>query len=564
MPDKKKRIIVIAAFALVTFLFVFKAFFGFDWSDEAHYFNTANRMLNGDRLFQEIQGPGMFPAVIVLPLVFLYKAIAESTEGILIFMRFCYIALTLATSVLFYCSIKKHTTFVSGLLASLIFFSFSSVVTLSYNTMMIQFTAIAILLIVPHTEVNKSTWIRYALSGFFTALAVQSYPTAVIVIPVFILYILLEKSQGFTGKKQKLTVLLCYAGGGFAVALIFLLTVLINSSLSAMMQNFGWVFVDEEHSVGGFSLFGYVARIFGLIGLPLLISYTIVLAVGIVLSFLKNKEYIKSCGNILMWLSVLTATFLVITKASLFGKSMFQYIIYLATVLIMPVMYFVKGRKWHFSIWIFLIGLVMTLSVGYASNNVVSYCIYPMIFAACGTIIYAGYILQNDEAAKKAGKVCLQSAFGILVTFMILSCFTYIYRDSYYTKLNTRLQSGPAKGIYTTAESAKKYEETVSAIDRYMPENGNVLYVKLLPFGYLHSKARPAYSRLWRTNLDSELFEKYYELNPGKLPDAIYIVNENYGVTNGRVAIGEFMQKYIDTHPHETIELDCATILLFN
>ena len=121
---------------------------------------------------------------------------------------------------------------------------------------------------------------------------------------------------------------------------------------------------------------------------------------------------------------------------------------------------------------------------------------------------------------------------------------------------------GPAAGIYTTGERAEQYEETVNAINRYMPKEGNVLYAKLLPFGYLCSDAKAATPRLWRTNLDYLMFEEYYQNNPDRLPTAIYIVNANYGITNDGIVIGEYMLNYIDSSLYNTIELDCATILM--
>ena len=63
--------------------------------------------------------------------------------------------------------------------------------------------------------------------------------------------------------------------------------------------------------------------------------------------------------------------------------------------------------------------------------------------------------------------------------------------------------------------------------------------------------------------MDYPLFKEYYENNPDKKPDAIYIANEQYGITNEGIVMGEYMKQYISSTPHNTIQLDCGTIICF-
>ena len=186
------------------------------------------------------------------------------------------------------------------------------------------------------------------------------------------------------------------------------------------------------------------------------------------------------------------------------------------------------------------------------------------------TIIYIGETIKDKRYAIFHTSKCVRNVRALftlplflLVLYTFVSSISFVYRDEKLEQLNSKMIEGPASGIYTTELRAKQYEETINAINNYMPKEGNVLYVKLLPFAYMLSNAKPANSRLWRTNLDYPLFEEYYNNNPEKIPDAIYIANKEYGITNNNIIIGEYFQKYISSTPHEIIKLNCCTILKF-
>ena len=85
----------------------------------------------------------------------------------------------------------------------------------------------------------------------------------------------------------------------------------------------------------------------------------------------------------------------------------------------------------------------------------------------------------------------------------------------------------------------------------------------------------------WRTSFNSERLEPYYEMNPGRYPDMILVLNEQFGrilvlneqfgsyMTCGDVEsdtapneneTGGYLLDYINSHDFETVEVPCGTL----
>ncbi len=251
-----------------------------------------------------------------------------------------------------------------------------------------------------------------------------------------------------------------------------------------------------------------------------------------------------------------------------FGLAPIQYELFFSVSLLFPAIWLLQNAKWDNLILLYLGGVIGSIGVNISTNNGITFYIFPYVVSAISTILYIGKTVVSVKR-KKDYLVYgwIEKTIYILISFSVVFAFfaavTYVYRDGTLRALTSKIEAGPAAGIYTTADRAIQYDNTIRAINEYMPKDGNVIYIKLLPFGYLCSDARSASPRLWRTNLDYPFFEEYYQNNSNKLPDAIYIANEQYGITNTGITIGDYMQRYIDSTPHEIIELECGTIYIF-
>ena len=102
------------------------------------------------------------------------------------------------------------------------------------------------------------------------------------------------------------------------------------------------------------------------------------------------------------------------------------------------------------------------------------------------------------------------------------------YRDAPLSQCTQRLTSGPAAGLVTTPEHAAQY----TAICRALTESesdGPVFVTALAPWAYLCTDRPMGTSTSWRTYLDSELLEVYYQQHPERFPTTVLVLDEAVG-----------------------------------
>lgn len=559
--NAKRKIIQEFFGGILLFVFagamIWRAFRGFDWSDEAYYSAIVFRIIQGDALFKTSWDIHQLSAVILVPIYWLYTTIFGTT-GLILFSRFLYLLVITGEAIWLYIKFSNKYNIVTGVLVSILLLSYASVSGLSYNTMMVEAFMLSILLL-PPIEKEKAKRIRYILSGVFSGIAVQAYPSTLLVLILFGIYI------GINEKDKRWKMLLYYVSGGLIVLLSFFIFLMINSSFDALVHNAKYLLMDPEHGEIGFSLREHYIQLRDLIINYSIYAFVFANLLAIVTWFTKGK--VRTAIVFLSVLAVFTGLFFQWNSIRAgYGKGSIQYQFFFSIALCFSTLWLLDRCKWNNTILLFLGGVVGSIGVNISTNNDATFYVYPYMISAIGTVIYAGQLIKNSRIKDRKRWSVQFAAYlpaATLIIYAFISSFVYVYRDGELKTLNTRMTSGPAAGIYTTETRAKQYEETIQAINNYMPKEENILYTKLLPFGYLCSNAKPATPRLWRTNLDYPLFEEYYRNNPDKLPDAIYIVNGNYGITNSGIVIGEYMQNYIDSTPHKTIEIDCATIIKF-
>lgn len=161
------------------------------------------------------------------------------------------------------------------------------------------------------------------------------------------------------------------------------------------------------------------------------------------------------------------------------------------------------------------------------------------VMSACPMIYeyYLPLIQMLKKKPKKNMAYLLQAGLIVLAVFVIGTNGTLrvetVFHDSPLSKLTMQMQSGPAKGIYTTPAAAANYEGIVADIAASVPQNSKVLFTGLLPFGYLCTDRQPATPSFWRVQFNGARLISYYKANPENRPTFIYIVKKQYGYENG-------------------------------
>ncbi len=104
-----------------------------------------------------------------------------------------------------------------------------------------------------------------------------------------------------------------------------------------------------------------------------------------------------------------------------------------------------------------------------------------------------------------------------------------VYRDDPIQLCTTRIEAGPARGLYTSAENARQYREIYELLATLPPDSEPLFLSSLLPWGYLVNDLRCGAPGSWRTPLDFVQLSDYYRLNPQNFPRAILVLRAKYG-----------------------------------
>ena len=160
------------------------------------------------------------------------------------------------------------------------------------------------------------------------------------------------------------------------------------------------------------------------------------------------------------------------------------------------------------------------MSVGFALSGGVS-CIF----------IYEFISLLWTRRVYLIVRICGFISMCVVVFFSGFCRIVVVYRDSELQHLKTEILEGPAKGLYTTNEHYKQYEEVLRIMKQYCSGEGNVLILSLCPWAYLCTDMYCSGYTTWRITMDANesKLKAYYNMHPERFPDIVIDLNENIG-----------------------------------
>ena len=537
-------------FVLITAVFlilIWRCHFGFDWSDESYYAALSYRFYLGDPLFLSSWEIPQISSLITLPFIGIYRVFTQNMNGILLYLRILFTCFQFAVSLFIYVKIKTKTGKAGAVLASLFFMLAPfSIRTFSYNTLPLLFLPVAVFCLMSVGE-RRPGAVKYFISGAFTALAVMAYPALIIAVFCFLVYIL----YGVIFKKNiTYKALAAYISGGIFIIGLFLAFLIVNSSFSNAIHNFKYMFSDPEHQTA-FSVFSYF-EILIFEKWQWFVAFAVLTAASAGYACLRKRAGKIASGVGFVFCMILIVLMFIIFLTILLGKPEYNlYAVHYICMLIAaaaPALCFILGKRPGISGLLYAIGVCFSFSVSLSSNNGSRGFSFPFILCAAATVMYVFESISPAEysprVVRTAGYVSAVLGTG-LISLLFYFNITMVYRDQPLNELNTKMVSGPAAGIYTTAGNQVKYEEIIHVISKYRPKEGRVLYFNLLPFGYLCGGNLPATPRIWRTKTDYFGFEEYFRNNPENLPHLIFIVSGDYGLSNRIVELPEYWKNYI-------------------
>ena len=502
---------------LLTFILAARCFFSFCQTDESFYAALVHRFWTGDSMITDEWNTTQFYVPILLPFYWIFMAIRETTDGALLFFRLLYLLFSAITAFKLFRLIWRETE--NGFCA---------------------LVPAAIVLLFCRANIYGVSYYNLCMlccvSGFCsgadalgqngkkqTALLVWTgilFACAVLCDPFFAPFLVLMLVIALFCTKKKRETALVFAGiaGMAALYCCFLLS---GNSIKDILYGIKYVLDDPEQSSvrdNLLSSLGQIASLSKFVAIPA--------AVMTVIALLDIHKRKKSE----LWMPyILLQAFLMAATAVRTITNLCDAIVIPMTVVAFPLMFALSDRQTKLAAVLYLIGIVNAGAYVMASNTgvdagSVGFC----ISAAAGIWISSHVVFEIGENQWMTITALTLLSVSITVP-MFCQRVIGVYRDAPLTELNTRLEQGPAKGLFTTPEHAEQYNSICNDLKQFSEEypDGRILYSKNLPWAYLLTPYQYGTSSPWR--IHTEVFENYCAVRPENRPDYICILKETVG-----------------------------------
>ena len=197
--------------------------------------------------------------------------------------------------------------------------------------------------------------------------------------------------------------------------------------------------------------------------------------------------------------------------------------------------------KFDFKIFkrVWLPGLVYAFTLQVASDNGIATITLGGTIMMLASLIYLADVYkivkaEGIEKDKTAFKTIALILFVCQILFMAVFRWIGIYWDNPIQYQTTLITEGPEKGIIASEEKAKDYETIYSEV-KQLDTSRKTLFFTSRTWLYLVDGFENCSYSSWIWNISEETvkrFEAYYEINPDKKPEIVYIDYVNADLVN--------------------------------
>lgn len=509
---------VILTLCCITLLF--RAMYGFDFTDESYYLAETKRFFQGDRPFREEWFTTQIIGILLLPVYKAYYLITGSSDGIILFVRILFVFFLAGVAVLTLRHLieKEKIDRWSAMffVTFYLFYARAGIPTLSYYNI-----GLGTFLIYLICEQREGTFCR--LCGGI------SFSVTVLCMPYMVLYFagrLFWSVIQYTRKERQWKDDIWFYVGILISACVFLGYCLCSGDAVDILHNLPEILKDPEHqgtvieSIISFVVF-MVQIFYRYLFFPMLIEF-----LGIFYYILKRREK-KKLGVVLK-----AAAYVLFLAQAIYLRTFFEGGIIIAFFLLAVQVAWISGWK-ETSLWKnyalpgIVFGFVWILGSNVGQRVFNMGCLIACIWAVQIVWIDAK---ESERSWQRYGK---ESTVFLVLGILILIRFLDVYRDSSVEKLTVKLEEGAAKGIYTTAERAEEYYNVLKCLEKYAGEDRVLAVEKINPWLYLEAEAECGTYAAWSVDFTDSRNKVYYERYPEKIPDVIFLLNESYGTSEG-------------------------------
>lgn len=552
-PETKQNILAFSLIGIFALFLLRGAFHGISTPDESFYLTIPYRIILGDSLLiDEWHASQLSSFILYLPMK-LFITLTGGTDGIVLFFRCLFVLCQTLVAVFTYAKIKKYGTF-PAIISALLFLTYvtEQVHMLDYYTMTLMGFQVSGLLLLTDEKLTRPKLIFIGIVFAFTVTA-QPFNSAVYFIYCgFVLFFLFFRKKkdfsAFTKRILDYKAWLYITAGIVISAIIFMIFMLSQASLSEIIANIGNLFSGQDHNLpfsqeADSDMFSYKTIIVTLFSFAPVSFCISLLTVILVICDRKRREHKN------FWLYVCLTVMAVYTVALVLSTfknpSAALFRPYPLFIMTLPVLLIKKElNRELFSVW--LMGIFYTLFLGIISQAL-DY-VGAIGFVLSNTALMPAIKELSDEikAENKINKKIKNKKSSLSLTAFITTAavcclviltggvaefiddVTALSLGRTFEKSEVTVSSGPLKGIKTSKTKLIEYEKISEDIDT-IKENtdGKVLVAGLIPWTYFCFDTPPATFTTWYIGNELYMFESYYEDEEHR-PQCIYIPDTSF------------------------------------
>lgn len=534
---KTTKVLALLLSCFVVVATFFRLRFGVDFTDEAFALAIPYRFLLGDKPFVDDWTLNQTVGLFLYPMVRAYRAATGGIEGLILFSRYIYFALSASLAAVAYFTFRSQLGWALALLIAASYLAFIpfQIPNLNYYSLGVGLYSAGILFALPSVlseEKNKKPLVCGVLHGF-AAIAHPALSLAVL----FYLACLSAKEfrrlalPYFIGVIVVATPALIYFAGNFsAVHHVFLFTLNKYS-------------VSPEYRLGSQIFFRYMGQLLYTGITPLL-----VISSWLLLPLLRRRAMIV----ILPLMTI--ATHLVAMMhlpVVIDGIGRHFYLLYLALVAPCLLFFlFLRSSKEEFNFAKSLFAFVWVPSVfaGLVLSAVSNNGLVLVGVAGLPAITTGVVFLWLVVGPTGNRELIAPFSFASLTLVILLLFQLFPHKNGRIENLDSQVEEGPYKGLYTTRFKREYLKKISYDLKMVAKPDRHVLFYFQFPAGYLLSEMKPSTPSLWTTCIRADRSEciEYYKRRM-KVGDVVVRMRSNFFRNQLEVA-----EEFSD--PHEPLD----------
>lgn len=519
--------------------------------DESYAVACAYRMVRGDRLIRDMWEPHQLSAFFAALFAAPYIWIRGNTDCLVIWLRVIGVLLHTGMGWLLYRQLKKKMNYFFAFCVMILHLNFlPKWVQMPEFELMHYWCLLGIFLILyTYFEGGKSRMSLPFFGGCLLVVSMLCYPTMILLYPFYILAIcMLERQYDKPGatkwwKSSAFFTLGCLMTGVSILVLLF-----GYMSPDEPRRYISYIFLDTSHGVYTMEekwaiYWRQIQEQAGFYGRHLLAAAGIMLIFcliyGLVLHrniLCKNsrgrRKSVMDVGTVLT--AVLTLAGLLMQIRAIAGflfedeNQFFFQVRYMAVILPALLIGFRFYKK--MSIWLYLCvipGCMSVLAVLFVTNMDTNTAYAKAFLGVLGSLLIL-YQYGRDILASSWKKVFLVLSYvlGGMLLAGFLVCRLILIRVSGCRPVTIRasmekMENGPEKGIYVLADTADIWNDNYRELENVIDREDKVLYIGAESLIYVKMEALPATPSTQGTTVYNEMFLRYYEEHPERIPNVI-------------------------------------------